>query len=117
MNALTSYCPVIILMKDGYDIRFIVVNDGSKRGFTEEAVLRLTNNLPSTIIVDNKTNQGKGAAVRDGIAYSDSELALYTDYDFPYKIESVCQVIKYLEAGYDVVVAPAESWRVMLHVS
>ena len=92
-------------MLDGYDIRFIVVNDGSKRGFTEEAVLRLTNNLPSTIIVDNKTNQGKGAAVRDGIAYSDSELALYTDYDFPYKIESVCQVIKYLEAGYDVVVA------------
>ena len=84
-------------MLNGYNIRFIVVNDGSKRGFTEEAVLRLTNNLPNTIIVDNKINQGKGAAVRDGIAHSDSELALYTDYDFPYKIESVCQVIKYLE--------------------
>ena len=92
-------------MLNGYNIRFIVVNDGSKRGFTEEAVLRLTNNLPNTIIVDNKINQGKGAAVRDGIAHSDSELALYTDYDFPYKIESVCQVIKYLEEGYDVVVA------------
>lgn len=65
----------------------------------------MTNNLPNTIIVDNKINQGKGAAVRDGIAHSDSELALYTDYDFPYKIESVCQVIKYLEEGYDVVVA------------
>ena len=88
----------------------------------------MTNNLPNTIIVDNKINQGKGAAVRDGIAHSDSELALYTDYDFPYKIESVCQVIKYLEEGYDVVVAnrnhtiihnflPVESWRVMLHVS
>lgn len=87
------------------DIRFIVVNDGSKRGFTAEAVLNLTTALPNTIIVDNKINQGKGAAVRDGIAHSDSKLALYTDYDFPYKIDSVCQVISNLEAGYDVVVA------------
>ena len=63
-------------MLNGYNIRFIVVNDGSKRGFTEEAVLRLTNNLPNTIIVDNKINQGKGAAVRDGIAHSDSELQI-----------------------------------------
>lgn len=87
------------------DIRFIVVNDGSKRGFTADAVLNLTTALPNTIIVDNKINQGKGAAVRDGIANSDSKLALYTDYDFPYKIDSVCQVISNLEAGYDVVVA------------
>ena len=58
-------------MLNGYNIRFIVVNDGSKHGFTEEAVLRLTNNLPNTIIVDNKINQGKGDAVRDGIAHYD----------------------------------------------
>lgn len=92
-------------MLDGRNIRFIVVNDGSKRGFTEEAVRRLTEAIPDTIVVDNKVNQGKGAAVRDGIAHSDSKLALYTDYDFPYKIDSVCQVIYNLEAGYDVVIA------------
>lgn len=92
-------------MLSGREIRFIVVNDGSKRGFTEEAVRNLTTVLPDTIVVDNKINQGKGAAVRDGIARSDSKLALYTDYDFPYKIDSVCQVIYNLEAGYDVVVA------------
>ena len=92
-------------MLSGREIRFIVVNDGSKRGFTEEAVRNLTTVLPDTIVVDNKINQGKGAAVRDGIARSDSKLALYTDYDFPYKIDSVCQVIYNLEAGYDVVIA------------
>ena len=61
-------------MLSGREIRFIVVNDGSKRGFTEEAVRNLTTVLPDTIVVDNKINQGKGAAVRDGIARSDSKL-------------------------------------------
>lgn len=92
-------------MLKGRDIRFIVVNDGSKHGFTEEAVRRLTTAFPDTVIVDNKINQGKGGAVRDGIARSDSKLALYTDYDFPYQVGSVCQVVRYLEEGYDVVVA------------
>lgn len=92
-------------MLKGRDIRFIVVNDGSKHGFTENAVQSLRTALPNTVIVDNKINQGKGGAVRDGIAHSDSKLALYTDYDFPYQIDSVCQVIHHLEEGYDVVVA------------
>ena len=92
------------LMHD-YEFRLIVVNDGSKRGFTKEAVERLKVALPDTIIVDNKNNQGKGGAVRDGLKYSDSKLTLYTDYDFPYQTESICRVIECLKAGYDVVIA------------
>ena len=86
-------------------IRFIIVNNGSKHGFTDENIQTLLAALPQTIIVNNKINRGKGAAVRDGIAHSDSKLTLYTDYDFAYQIDSICQVIENLEAGYDIVVA------------
>lgn len=92
------------LMQD-CKFRLIVVNDGSRRGFTKDAVDQLKAVLPDTIIVDNKRNQGKGGAVRDGLKYSDSDLALYTDYDFPYRTESICRVIECLKAGYDVVIA------------
>lgn len=92
------------LMQD-YEFRLIVVNDGSKRGFTKDAIDKLKVVLPDTIIIDNKGNQGKGGAVRDGLKYSDSDLTLYTDYDFPYQTESICRVIECLKAGYDVVIA------------
>lgn len=90
---------------NGRKIRFIVVNDGSKRGFTLLEAERLSIALPDTIIVDNKVNRGKGAAVRSGLSRSDSGLALYTDYDFPYEIDSICQVVHWLDQGYDVVLA------------
>lgn len=86
-------------------LRVILVNDGSKHKLDNEAILRLMTALPNTIIVDNKKNKGKGAAVRDGLAHSDSELTLYTDYDFPYETTSIVQVIYWLEKGYDIVVA------------
>ena len=86
-------------------VRFIVVNDGSTRGFTLDAVQKLKTALPETIIVDNVENRGKGAAVRSGIAHSDSDIVLYTDYDFPYEIASVCEVVRLLEQGYDIVIA------------
>ena len=89
----------------GRNIRFIVVNDGSVRGFTQEAVDTLLAAVPGTIIVDNKQNQGKGAAVRDGLAHSDSEVAIYTDYDFPYEVHSMFDVVDLLEQGYDIVIA------------
>ena len=92
-------------MLENRDIRLIVVNDGSKRELEKAAIQRLMTALPNTVIVDNKENKGKGAAVRDGLAYSDSELTLYTDYDFPYETSSIAQVIYWLEQGYDIVVA------------
>ena len=86
------------------EIRFIVVNDGSKKGFTEDAQNKLLKSLPNTLIIDNKQNKGKGAAIRQGLKISDSDIALYTDYDFPYHTGSICDVISALEKGYDIVI-------------
>lgn len=85
------------------NLRFIVVNDGSSKGFTVDALQRITTALPHTIIVDNHQNKGKGAAVRSGLTASNSELAIYTDYDFPYSTASICELVHTLEQGYDVV--------------
>ena len=90
---------------EGCSVRFIVVNDGSKRGFTPEAQRQLRESLPGILIVDNAVNRGKGAAVRDGLKVSTSELALYTDYDFPYDVDAMCRAVRLLEEGYDVVIA------------
>ena len=86
-------------------IRFIVVNDGSTSGFTDAAVDRLEAALPNTLVVNNQINHGKGSAVRSGLSYSDSDIILYTDYDFPYRTESVSEVVSLLKRGYDVVIA------------
>lgn len=86
-------------------IRLIVSNDGSKYNFTDAYKDRLKELIPDVVIVDNKVNMGKGAALRSGIADSSAPLVLYTDYDFPYVNKSVSDVILKLEDGYDIVLA------------
>ena len=81
----------LVKMLKGRSLRFIVVNDASKRGFTKDAVERLLEALPDTMIVSYDTNKGKGAAVRAGLSHSTSSITLYTDYDFPYEADSICR--------------------------
>ena len=100
----------LVKMLKGRSFRFIVVNDASKRGFTKDAVGRLLEALPDTMIVSYDTNKGKGAAVRAGLSHSTSSITLYTDYDFPYETDSICRMVEWLESGYDVVYRRAESY-------
>ena len=95
----------LVKMLKGRSLRLIVVNDASKRGFTKDAVERLLEALPDTMIVSYDTNKGKGAAVRAGLSHSTSSITLYTDYDFPYEADSICRMVEWLESGYDVVIA------------
>lgn len=89
--------------------RFIVSNDGSNRNFgnVEQDALMLA--IPNIMIVDNKRNAGKGAAVRSGVAVSDAKFTIYTDIDMPYSLESMVDVITSLFDGHDVVIAVRNS--------
>lgn len=49
----------LVKMLKGRSLRFIVVNDASKRGFTKDAVGRLLEALPDTMIVSYDTNKEK----------------------------------------------------------
>lgn len=86
-------------------LRFIIVNDGSSRGYDEHSVRELISKLPNTIMIDNKINQGKGNSIRTGVAASDSDCILYTDIDFPYEVDSMLKVVENMEVGYDIVIA------------
>lgn len=101
-KALQNSCP-------GHKFHLIVSNDGSSQNFDSKYTNRLLSLLPETIIVDNKQNKGKGAAVRAGVALSTSPLVVYTDYDFPYKNDCMCKIITALEDGCDIVLATRNS--------
>lgn len=81
-----------------------VVNDGTKLGFSEESIAYLVTNVPDVHILSYISNQGKGFALRVGVAKCTSEYILYTDWDFPYTIDSMCKVMTLLLQGEDVVV-------------
>lgn len=85
--------------------RLIMSNDGATRNFEEQEQQNLRLALPNCLINENKVNQGKGAAVRAGIALSDAHFTIYTDIDMPYSLESMCQVIDRTFAHTDIVIA------------
>lgn len=89
------------------DLQFslYIVDDGSSKGFTKTAKEYIIKKLPETHILSYPNNKGKGYALRTAVSYCASEYILYTDYDFPYTIESMYNIIQYLQKGTDVVIA------------
>lgn len=70
----------------------IVVNDGSTQYSTDLIFKRLSEILPEVNIVSYAANQGKGYALRQGVAASEADFHIVTDADFPYTIESMLRV-------------------------
>lgn len=80
----------------------ILVDDGSSKGFLAADVKRLEE--LGVHVIRSKPNQGKGAALRVGIAVSQAENIIFTDVDFPYTIPSVVAIAASLKKGTDLVV-------------
>lgn len=84
----------------------ILVNDGSSKGVTDEAVEKLLNAMPEVKLIEYVKNRGKGYAVRTGVKSGESDLTIYTDIDFPYMEESMIEFYHLLDNGNaDVVIA------------
>ena len=81
----------------------IIVNDGSTQNFPHITATQL-NAIASCTCISYPKNEGKGFALRQGVAASSGNFVIYTDVDFPYTQESLAQILQTLKAGADVAV-------------
>lgn len=84
-------------------LNLFVVNDGSTHNFTDIQIKQLCNIQEAVRIISYPVNRGKGYALRKAIAETCSPLVVYTDYDFPFRPDSIRKVIEALDKGADVV--------------
>lgn len=82
-----------------YELKFIIVNDGSVRGNLPQQISTLRQHQIPLIFIDNKINKGKGFALRHGVAQSDSDFVVCTDIDFPFTTQSTLKLIETLVQG------------------
>lgn len=86
--------------------RLFIVSDGSRSGFEPETLNRLNKEINGVQIISYSRNRGKGYALRKAIKQCSSSYIIYTDYDFPYTLDSFIRVINELTKNQaDVVVA------------
>ena len=76
----------------------LVINNGTAHGVSAADISLLEQALPRFTYLILSRNQGKGAALRAGVARSKSAICLFTDIDFPYEEVSVAAVYQPLNA-------------------
>lgn len=82
----------------------IVVNDGSVRNFSSTELAILKSSVSKLTVLSYPENRGKGHALRQGVAASKADLAIVTDVDFPYTLDSIRAIEARLSAGGAVVI-------------
>jgi glycosyltransferase involved in cell wall biosynthesis len=101
------------------ELELVIVNDGSKDGSTE--ILRaIAAEHPERIRLVEQENQGKGSAIRRGIAEATGDLIMFQDADLEYDPRDYGRLVRpFLEDGADVVYGsrflPSERRRVLYH--
>ena len=87
-----------------------VVNDGSLKNVEGKHIEFLKQAIPNFRFVTYETNQGKGYALRKGIAETQNNWCIYTDIDFPYTEASFLAIYKALTKNQaDIVVGKRET--------
>jgi glycosyltransferase involved in cell wall biosynthesis len=76
----------------------ILVDDGSTDG-TSELLVRLASQAPHLQLIRHERNQGKGAAVRTGIAAATGDLVLIQDADLEYDPRDIPSLLIPIQEG------------------
>ena len=92
-------------ISDSFDVTVHLINDGSSQGISPEEIQFLSERIPNFIYLPLEKNVGKGAALREGMRNCTSELIIYTDFDYPYLVQNMWDMLHKLNAGtHDIVV-------------
>jgi glycosyltransferase involved in cell wall biosynthesis len=78
-----------------YAIQYIVSNDGSSK--LDQNSVRCLRETANFLFLDHQKNEGKGAAIRKGIAHAVGDIIIYIDIDFPFGIKSVVDIVRIFE--------------------
>ncbi len=99
------YRQLVKMLPKELPITVYVVNDGSSKGINEQDIQFLTAEIPHFHFIDLPKNLGKGGALREAIRQTTSEIIIYTDADYPYKLENAWEMYRKLdEENVDIVV-------------
>jgi glycosyltransferase involved in cell wall biosynthesis len=79
-------------------VEVLVVDDGSVDG-TREIVRELAGREPTVRLIEHDRNQGKGAAVRTGIAQARGDLIVFQDADLEYDPADLARLVEPFLAG------------------
>lgn len=89
--------------KIGTPIELIIVDDGSTKNNDQSTFDFVDDSLPNAKVFHHAVNQGKGQALRTGVAQATGDWIIFTDIDFPYTEESLIKVFEGLQSGSQVV--------------
>jgi hypothetical protein len=85
------------------ELFLIIVNDGTEQAILNEEIDKLRDKIKNFSYYSYKINKGKGFALRHGVARAVTSSVIYTDLDFPYTVDSICNIAKLL-ANNDMVI-------------
>ncbi len=81
------------------DLEIVVVDDGSP-----DATAREASEAGADVVVQQPSNQGKGAAVRVGVMAASGRTVGFIDADLAYSPRQLLPMLDEIEAGWDVVI-------------